>query len=130
MALTRLPDESLYTVSGSAAEHRLKVERAAQERAAFRDSELEAQASPMKDPQERIMIWERLHALRLPRKPGHVLVKVIARQTRLTIGQVHDEQQRRAGTITRAPDSAPADDRDAVRESVELEDSAAPQGDR
>jgi hypothetical protein len=72
------------------------VQIAAQERAALRDSELEAQASPVRDPRERIEIWERLHALRLPRAHGHVLVKVIARQTRLTIGQVHEEQQRRA----------------------------------
>jgi hypothetical protein len=50
----------------------------------------------MNDPQVRIMTWERLHALVLPRTPGHVLVQVIARQTRLTIGQVHEEQKRRA----------------------------------
>jgi len=84
---------------GSAADHRDKVQRAAQERAAERDRELESQASSIKDPRERIQIWERLHALQLPRAPGHVLVKVIARQTRLTIGQVHEEQQRRAGAL-------------------------------
>jgi len=50
---------------------------------------------PGPDLQERIQIWERLHALRLPRAPDHVLVQVIARQTRLSIGQVQDEQQRR-----------------------------------
>jgi hypothetical protein len=72
------------------------VQEAAGELAARRDSELESQASPTKNPQERIGIWERLHALRLPRAPGHVLVKVIARQTRLTVGQVQEEQQRRA----------------------------------
>jgi hypothetical protein len=73
------------------------VQQAADERAAYRGNELESQASPMKEPQERIEIWERLHALRLPRTAGHVLVKVIATQTRLTVGQVQEEQQRRAG---------------------------------
>lgn len=96
MAFTRFVSEPLYT-PGGAEEHRRRVREAAGELAAQRDSEIESQASPMKDPQERIGIWERLHALRLPRGPGHVLVKVIARQTRLTVGQVQEEQQRRAG---------------------------------
>lgn len=96
MAFSRQPYELAFAPAGSAAEHREKVQRAAQERVALRDSELEAQASPARDARERIEIWERLHALRLPRAPGHVLVKVIARQTRLTLGQVHQEQQRRA----------------------------------
>ena len=81
---------------GSAADHRDKVQRAAQERAAERDRELESQASSIKDPRERIEIWERLHAVHLPQTPGHALIKVIARQTRLTVGQVHEEQRRRA----------------------------------
>ena len=80
-------------------EHRRRVQQEFAERAARRDSELESQASPVKDPQERIDIWERLHALRLPKAPGHVLVRVIAKQTRLTVNQVHEEQQRRAGTL-------------------------------
>jgi hypothetical protein len=75
------------------------VQEAARELAAQRDRELESQASSVKEPRERIEIWERLHALRLPRSPQHVLVKVIARQTRLTVGQVHEEQMRRAGTL-------------------------------
>jgi hypothetical protein len=83
---------------GSAADHRQKVLQAARERAAERDRELESQASSIKEPRERIEIWERLHALHLPHAPEHVLVKVIARQTRLTVGQVHQEQVRRAGT--------------------------------
>ena len=87
-------------------EHRRKVQQAANERAAQRNSELEAQASPAKDPRERIGIWEQLHALRLPLATGHVLVMVIANQTRLTVAQVHEEQQRRAvmaEAVTRDP---------------------------
>lgn len=96
MVLHRQPYELASAPPGSAADHRQKIQREAQERAALRHTELEAQASPAKDARERIEIWERLHALHLPRAPGHVLVKVIARQTRLTVGQVHEEQQRRA----------------------------------
>ena len=97
MAPPRLPYELVAAPPGSAADHRQRVQAAEQERAALRNSELESQASPVKAPRERIEIWERLHALHLPRAPGHVLVKVIARQTRLTVGQVHQEQERRAG---------------------------------
>ena len=96
MASTRLPPESSYVVLADPREHRRRVQQAANERAAERVSELESQASPAKDSGERIGIWERLHALRLPQASGHILVTVIARQTRLTVGQVHEEQQRRA----------------------------------
>ena len=96
MLSTRLPPLSSYVLSADPMEHRRKVQQAANDRAAQRNSELEAQASPAKDPRERIGIWEQLHALRLPLAAGHVLVMVIANQTRLTVAQVHEEQQRRA----------------------------------
>ena len=98
MVTTRLPPESLFVPSGDPAEHRRRVQLAAEERAAQRSTELESQTSPVKGPQERIGIWEQLHALRLPRTSGHVLVRLIATQTGLTVGQVHEEQRRRAGT--------------------------------
>lgn len=91
------PHDSSAGPPDSPADYRERVHRAEQQRAALRDSELEAQASPVKEPRERIEIWERLHALSLPRTHGHQLVKVIARQTRLTVGQVLEEQQRRSG---------------------------------
>jgi hypothetical protein len=96
MASTRLPPESSYVPLADPREHCRRVQQAANERAAQRVSELESQASPIKDSRERIGIWEKLHALRLPQGAGHVLVTVIARQTRLTVSQVHEEQQRRA----------------------------------
>ena len=104
MAFTRLHAEPLYFPPADRAEHRRRVQHAAEERAAQRDSELASQASPAKDARERIGIWERLHALRLPQAAGHVLVTVIARQTRLTLGQVHEEQQRRAGALPGSKD--------------------------
>lgn len=99
MIIARESFELVSNVPGSVAEFRLRVERAEQERVALRESELEAQASPVKDPRERIEIWERLHALRLPRASNHLLLAVIARQTQLTLGQVHEEQVRRAAVI-------------------------------
>ena len=98
MVTTRLPPHSLYVAAGDPAEHRRRVQQAADERAAQRSNEIESQASPMKAARERIGIWEQLHALRLPRASGHVLVRLIATQTGLTVGQVHEEQVRRAGT--------------------------------
>lgn len=83
-------------VPGTVAEFRLRVQKAEQERVALRDSELEAQVSPVKNARERIEVWERLHALRLPRASNHLLLAVIAKQTQLTLGQVHEEQIRRA----------------------------------
>jgi hypothetical protein len=97
MSYTRLPLEPLYGPPMGPAEHRRSVQQAADERAAQRGIEIASQASPVKNAQERIEIWERLHALRLPWAPGHVLVDVIAKQTRLTVSQVREEQQRRAG---------------------------------
>jgi hypothetical protein len=96
MALIPLRDEITHTypLTGSG-EYRRKIREAEQQRAALRADELAAQVSPTKDAEERIRIWERLHALRLPRSSGHVLVRVIAKQTRLTIGQVNEEQRRR-----------------------------------
>ena len=102
----RMPYELVAAPPGSAADHRDKVLRAAEQRAAERDREIESQSSMIKDPRERIEIWERLHALHLPLAPGHVLVRVIAKQTHLTVGQVHEEQQRRAGARTAAPSPA------------------------
>lgn len=87
----------LFAPPSGDSDHRLHLQRAQQERAALRESELEAQASPAKEPRERIEIWERLHALRLPRSHDHLLVEVIATQTRLTVLQVHEEQRRRTG---------------------------------
>ena len=82
------------------ADFREALQRAEQERAATRQRALEAQSSDEHAPQQRIATWERLHGLALPRAAEHALVMVIARQTRLTIAQVHDEQRRRAGLVT------------------------------
>lgn len=84
-------------------DYREHVQRAAQESVALRNGELEAQASPDRAPRERIEIWERIHALSLPRAHGHELVRVIARQTQLTVSQVREEQGRRAEAAAPRP---------------------------
>ena len=105
MAMPPESKELLYALPGSAAEHRLRIQHAAEDRAALRTSELAAQVSPMNDIEERIRIWERLHALRLPRTEGHALVGVIATQTCLTVSQVREEQKRRAAVAARSKTS-------------------------
>lgn len=103
MIASRHPFELGSAAQGSVADFRLQVQRAEQERAALRESELEAQVSPGKNARERIEIWERLHALRLPRASSHLLLAVIAKQTQLTLGEVHEEQVRRAAVKDSEP---------------------------
>jgi hypothetical protein len=97
MALPPLRQEVLYAAPPTTvAEQRRRVQEAELERAAVRATELAEQVSPMKDAEERIRIWERLHVLPLPRTSSHVLVRVIATQTCLSVDQVQEEQRRRA----------------------------------
>jgi hypothetical protein len=81
---------------GDDAERRAQIERQQQERAAERQQQIALQSSPLSDPEERIQLWEKLHALRLPQSATHQLVRVIAAQTNLSIEQVLEAQQRRA----------------------------------
>lgn len=106
MTFDRHAYQSSTVLHDSPVERRLQVQRAEQERAAQRESELEAQASPVREPRERIEIWERLHALRLPRTPDHLLLTVIANQTRLTVAQVREEQRRRVARPLPSADDA------------------------
>lgn len=73
---------------------RLALEQ--QERAEKRRLELAEQRSDLNPPEVRIRTWERLHGLRLPSDPDHPIVDVIAVSTRLTLEEVHREQQVRA----------------------------------
>jgi hypothetical protein len=93
-------------LTGSVAERRAAVLLADEARAAERRRELDTQTSPAKDPQERIRIWERLHALRLPVQATHPLVAIIASDTELTRRDVETEQLRRRGLID-SPQVAP-----------------------
>ena len=66
------------------------------EAAERRRVDLAEQSSRFKSAEERIRIWERIHAVTLPRDPAHRLVDIIAANTGLTGADVRDEQQRRA----------------------------------
>src|SRR4051794_33422151 len=79
----------------NAADQRAAVQREESERAAEREKQIQEQASPFKEPHERILLWEQLHDVRLPRSATHRLIRVIAAQTQLSIQQVREEQQRR-----------------------------------
>ena len=76
-------------------DRRAEAMRAEQERMAERRRELESQGEHGSSAEERIKIWERLHALRLPKVSIHPLLAVIAEQTHLSLMQVAEEQQRR-----------------------------------
>jgi hypothetical protein len=58
-------------------------------------AELAEQVSAKNLPSERILIWERLHGLPLPRNPTHVLLSVIAAATDLPLEQVQGVQRLR-----------------------------------
>lgn len=89
-----LPPIEIGNVAG-AADRRAQAIRLAQERAQQREQRLALQTSPQSTPQERIRLWEELHALQLPRSSTHRLLRVIATHTALTMQQVREEQERR-----------------------------------
>ena len=76
------------------APERLALEQ--QERAEKRRLELAELRSDLNPPEVRIRTWEKIHGLRLPSDPDHPIVDVIAVSTRLTLEEVHKEQQSRA----------------------------------
>ncbi len=76
-------------------EYRIRIGREHAERASQRQEELAQQSSSLSTPFQRICLWERLHAMPLPRTTDHPLLDVVALQTGLSITQVRDEQTRR-----------------------------------
>lgn len=84
-------------LTGAIADRRAQMQERENELKEERRKQLDAQSSPANTPEARIQIWERMHALNLPRTPDHKLVFIVAEQTDLTVAQVRDEQDRRAG---------------------------------
>ena len=93
----------LFAEPRDAAERRAQIERHEQERAAERREQIALQSSPFSNPEERIQLWERLHALKLPKSATHKLIRVIAEQTDLSIQQVLEAQRRRAAPVADLP---------------------------
>jgi hypothetical protein len=86
-------DTLVLTHTGN--DRRIEAARVEAERAASRQLEIDAQSEGSSSPQERIRLWERLHALNLPQGGTHPLIAVIAQQTSLSLLDVQGEQQRR-----------------------------------
>ena len=84
------------TVNETVREHRERIALEERERALRREEQLADQRSDLNSPEMRIRAWEKMHALRLPAAPSHPILGVIARATRLTLEQVHEEQRARA----------------------------------
>jgi hypothetical protein len=73
-----------------------RLARDENERLEKRRQELAEQRSDLNAPEVRIQTWERIHQLRMPSDPTHPILDVIAVGTRLTLGEVQQEQRRRA----------------------------------
>lgn len=79
----------------SVAEHRARLAREQEDTQQRRSEALASQVSIVNNPAERILIWERLHGLPLPRSPTHKLLGVIAAATDLQLEQVQEVQRAR-----------------------------------
>ncbi len=88
------PDPS-QTLLPSAVERRAAVRLANERKASERRSELDSLTAPTLSPHERIIAWERIHALTLPRSTDHPLARIIASRTGLTVEDITAEQSRR-----------------------------------
>ena len=76
-------------------DHRARIAQEESERLERKQRELIEQSSERNTPAERIRIWERRHALTLPRATDHPLLAIVAAGTKLALHQVNEEQQRR-----------------------------------
>jgi hypothetical protein len=76
-------------------DHRARIAQEESERAERKQRELLEQSSERNTPAERIRIWERRHALTLPRATNHPLLAIVAAGTNLALHQVNEEQERR-----------------------------------
>ena len=81
--------------AGSLADRRAQVEHEQQQRLQERQQQIALLTSPLSTPEERIRLWEKLHALNLPKSPTHKLLRIIADQTELSLDQVLEVQRTR-----------------------------------
>jgi hypothetical protein len=78
---------------GSLADRRAQAEHEQQQRLLDRQQQIGQLTSHLRTPEERIRLWEKLHALNLPRSPTHKLLRIIADQTELSLEQVLEVQR-------------------------------------
>ncbi len=79
---------------GSLADRRAQAEHEQQQRLLDRQQQIGQLTSPLRTPEERIRLWEKLHSLNMPRSPTHKLLRIIADQTELSLEQVLEVQRR------------------------------------
>jgi hypothetical protein len=84
---------------GLLVDRRAQFESEQQERMAERQQQMALLSSPLSSADERIRLWEELHALALPRSPTHKLLSIIAQQTGMVLAQVLEVQQRRFAPV-------------------------------
>lgn len=101
------PFAVLSGTAESVAEHRSRLAREQEDIQHRRMDALAGQASIVNNPSERILIWERLHGLPLPRSPTHKLLGVIAAATDLQLSQVQEVQRLRVATGNTSAGTSP-----------------------
>lgn len=80
-------------------DHRARIERAQLEAAERREQSLIDQRSADNSPDTRVRAWEKLHQVRLPKDPAHSVLRVVAKQTGMTLADVQDVQRQRAQPV-------------------------------
>jgi len=97
--IERMSYYSAVADPGSLADRRAQFEHEQQQRLVERQQQVALLSSPLSSADERIQLWEKLHALDLPRSPTHKLLSIIARQTEIALAQVLEVQQRRFAPV-------------------------------
>ena len=97
--IERMSYYSAVADSGSLADRRKKFEQEQQQRLEERKQQVALLSSPLSSADERIQLWEKLHALALPRSPTHKLLPIIAQQTAIALAEVLEVQQRRSASV-------------------------------
>jgi len=91
--------DGAVTDPGSLADRRAQFAQEQQQRMVERQQQMASLCSPLSSADERIRLWEKLHALELPRSPTHKLLCLIAQQTEISLAQVLEVQQRRFAPV-------------------------------
>lgn len=76
-------------------DYRARMERARLEAVERRERALIDQCSPVNSPEMRIRVWEGLHQVRLPKDPKHAILRMVSKQTALTLAEVLEVQRQR-----------------------------------
>jgi hypothetical protein len=76
-------------------DYRARIERARLEAAKARSEAISEQRSAVNTPAQRVRAWERLHQVTLPKSPSHAVLRVVARQTGMTLADIQAVQQQR-----------------------------------